>query len=85
MISKSGQANRFYARSRKTRGSTETRWFGKVSAFPMSSPKTVSVITLGCAKNQADTDNLKALLKKRGYEVSEDILKRPNASRWTRS
>jgi ribosomal protein S12 methylthiotransferase len=41
----------------------------------MSSPKTVSVITLGCAKNQADTDNLKALLKKRGYEVSEDTSK----------
>lgn len=32
-------------------------------------PKKVSIITLGCAKNQVDTENLAGLLKKRGYEI----------------
>jgi len=38
----------------------------------MSSPKKVSIVTLGCAKNQSDTDNLKALLEKRGHAVGAD-------------
>jgi ribosomal protein S12 methylthiotransferase len=38
----------------------------------MSSPKTISIVTLGCAKNEVDTDNLKALLKKRGFAVGND-------------
>lgn len=37
----------------------------------MSSQK-VSIITLGCAKNQNDTDNLIGLLKERGYGVEKD-------------
>ena len=32
----------------------------------------VSIITLGCAKNIADTDNLARLLKARGHEVVSD-------------
>lgn len=32
----------------------------------------VSIITLGCAKNQNDTENLAGLLKKRGYEIEPD-------------
>ncbi len=38
----------------------------------MSTSKKVSIITLGCAKNQADTDNLKAMLEKRGHSVGGD-------------
>lgn len=41
----------------------------------MSETKTVSIITLGCAKNTSDTDNLAALLKKRGYGVETDPAK----------
>ena len=36
------------------------------------SPKKVSIITLGCAKNQVDTENLAGLLKKRGYDVESN-------------
>src|SRR6185437_11481931 len=32
----------------------------------------VSIVTLGCAKNTADTDNLARLLKARGYAVVQD-------------
>ncbi len=38
----------------------------------MPTPKTVSIVTLGCAKNQADTDNLARLLKSRSYDVVAD-------------
>src|SRR5882724_2543487 len=31
--------------------------------------KKVSIITLGCAKNTADTDNLRRVLKARGHDV----------------
>ncbi|MCG3204448.1 MAG: Ribosomal protein S12 methylthiotransferase RimO [Elusimicrobia bacterium] len=34
--------------------------------------KKVSIITLGCAKNTNDTENLSGLLKKQGYEVEKD-------------
>lgn len=34
--------------------------------------KKVSIVTLGCAKNTVDTDNLARLLKARGYETVED-------------
>ncbi len=34
--------------------------------------KKVSIVTLGCAKNVADTDNLARLLKARGHEVVTD-------------
>jgi ribosomal protein S12 methylthiotransferase len=37
-----------------------------------SSKQKVSVVTLGCAKNVADTDNLSRLLKSKGYEVVND-------------
>jgi len=32
----------------------------------------VSIVTLGCAKNQADTDNLTRLLKAKGHDVVSD-------------
>src|SRR5438105_2686696 len=32
----------------------------------------VSIITLGCAKNTADTDTLARVLRARGYEVVDD-------------
>src|SRR6188768_4192827 len=32
----------------------------------------VSIVTLGCAKNTADTDNLTRLLKAKGHEVVAD-------------
>jgi ribosomal protein S12 methylthiotransferase len=35
----------------------------------------VSIVTLGCPKNQADTDNLTRLLKARGHEVVSDPAK----------
>src|SRR5689334_22328912 len=35
----------------------------------MSAAKKVSIITLGCAKNTSDTENLAALLRKQGYGV----------------
>jgi ribosomal protein S12 methylthiotransferase len=38
----------------------------------MPAKQKVSVITLGCAKNQVDTDNLKRLLKSKGHEVVAD-------------
>jgi len=38
----------------------------------MSHAKKVSIVTLGCAKNVSDTDNLTRLLKNRGYEVVPD-------------
>jgi len=38
----------------------------------MSSGKTINIVTLGCAKNEVDTDNLKALLKKRGFDIGTD-------------
>ena len=38
----------------------------------MPSNQKVSIVTLGCAKNTADTDNLARLLKARGYEVVAD-------------
>lgn len=38
----------------------------------MSSGKTINIVTLGCAKNEVDTDNLKALLRKRGFEIGTD-------------
>ncbi len=34
--------------------------------------KKVSIITLGCAKNTADTDNLARVLKARGHEIVND-------------
>src|SRR5258706_5091495 len=34
--------------------------------------KKVSIITLGCAKNQNDTENLSGLLKKKGFDVESD-------------
>jgi ribosomal protein S12 methylthiotransferase len=37
--------------------------------------KTVSIITLGCAKNTNDTENLAGLLKKQGFEVEPDAAK----------
>lgn len=36
------------------------------------SAKKVSIITLGCAKNQNDTENLAGLLKKQGHDVVSD-------------
>jgi ribosomal protein S12 methylthiotransferase len=41
----------------------------------MPPKKTVSIVTLGCAKNVADTDNLTRLLKTRGYDVIADPAK----------
>jgi len=38
----------------------------------MSSKQKVAIVTLGCAKNTADTDNLARLLKARGHEVVAD-------------
>ena len=38
----------------------------------MPPKQTVSIVTLGCAKNTADTDNLARLLKARGYTVVND-------------
>jgi len=38
----------------------------------MPSKQKVSIVTLGCAKNVADTDNLARLLKARGYDVVSD-------------
>src|SRR4051794_12819540 len=37
--------------------------------------KKVSIITLGCAKNQNDTENLSGLLKKKGYALEADAEK----------
>jgi len=37
--------------------------------------KKVSIITLGCAKNTNDTENLAGLLKKQGYELETDAAK----------
>jgi ribosomal protein S12 methylthiotransferase len=37
-----------------------------------STQQKVSIVTLGCAKNTADTDNLARLLKARGYDVVND-------------
>ncbi len=37
--------------------------------------KKVSIITLGCAKNTNDTENLSGLLKKEGYSVEKDASK----------
>ena len=34
--------------------------------------KKVSIITLGCAKNTADTDNLARVLRARGHDIVED-------------
>lgn len=34
--------------------------------------KKINIITLGCAKNDNDTDNLKSLLKKKGFEIEDD-------------
>src|SRR5271154_553548 len=34
--------------------------------------KKVSIVTLGCAKNTADTDNLTRVLKARGHDVVAD-------------
>jgi ribosomal protein S12 methylthiotransferase len=34
--------------------------------------KKVSIITLGCAKNTSDTENLSGLLKKKGYEMADN-------------
>jgi ribosomal protein S12 methylthiotransferase len=45
-------------------------WYGIDLA--MTTPKKVSIVTLGCAKNQADTDNLRAMLEKRGHDVGVD-------------
>src|SRR4051812_46210432 len=48
----------------------------KMSYFPCRRPmKTVSIITLGCAKNTNDTENLAGLLKKKGYAVELDAAK----------
>lgn len=38
----------------------------------MNTPKKVSIVTLGCAKNTADTDNLARVLKAKGHEVVAD-------------
>jgi ribosomal protein S12 methylthiotransferase len=38
----------------------------------MSTGKKVSIVTLGCAKNTADTENLARLLRARGHEVVAD-------------
>lgn len=38
----------------------------------MPSARTVSIVTLGCAKNVSDTSNLRRLLKNRGYKVVAD-------------
>src|SRR4051794_30003223 len=38
----------------------------------MNSRKKVSIITLGCAKNVADTENLARLLNARGFAVVDD-------------
>jgi ribosomal protein S12 methylthiotransferase len=38
----------------------------------MPSKQKVSIVTLGCAKNTADTDNLARLLKAKGHEVVAD-------------
>src|SRR6185312_11108568 len=35
-------------------------------------PQKVSIVTLGCAKNVADTDNLARLLTAKGYELAPD-------------
>lgn len=35
--------------------------------------KKVSIVTLGCAKNTNDTENLSGLLKKQGYTVEQDV------------
>ncbi len=37
--------------------------------------KSISIITLGCAKNTNDTENLSGLLKKQGYTVESDAAK----------
>ncbi len=37
--------------------------------------KKVSIITLGCAKNDNDTENLSGLLKKKGFSVEKDASK----------
>lgn len=72
MIPKRGRANRFYARLPAAFFSTEMDIYGILRIFLMSPEKKVSIITLGCAKNQVDTDNLSALLKKRGFDVGGD-------------
>src|SRR5687767_591911 len=50
---------------------------GMISKMPiirplMSGSQKVSIITLGCAKNQVGTENLSGLLKKRGYDIEAD-------------
>lgn len=39
----------------------------------MPDPKKISIITLGCAKNQNDTENLTGLLSKGGHRVGGDV------------
>lgn len=38
----------------------------------MSDKQKVSIVTLGCAKNQVDMENLSGLLKKRGFELEAE-------------
>src|SRR3979411_611393 len=38
----------------------------------MSAKQKVSIVSLGCAKNTADTDNLARVLKAKGHEVVSD-------------
>lgn len=35
----------------------------------------ISILTLGCSKNEADSDNLKGKLVEKGHEISSDLLK----------
>jgi ribosomal protein S12 methylthiotransferase len=43
--------------------------------IPEKAAKRVSIVTLGCAKNTNDTENLAGLLKKQGFTVEADANK----------
>ena len=37
-----------------------------------TSPRTVGMVSLGCAKNRVDSENMLGMLRDRGYEIVSD-------------